>query len=264
MEENLINEPLVSIITPLYNCEKYIEETIQSVINQTYENWEMIIVDDCSKDKGVEIVEKYQRLDNRIKLYKNEINLGGAGTRNKCIEKAKGKYIAFLDSDDLWKKEKLEKQISFMKKNNYLFSYTKYERISEDGHKLNLISKIPQKLNYKYMLKVNPIGCLTAVYNQEKLGKIYLPEIKIGQDFALWLEVLKKSGNAHGLMESLAEYRYRESSLSKNKKKKVFCLWEIYRKYNNQSILKSSYYILLNIIYSKFNLKMKKFKERLK
>ena len=142
MEENLKNEPLVSIITPLYNCEKYIEETILSVINQTYKNWEMIIVDDCSKDKGVEIVEKYQRLDSRIKLYKNEINLGGAGTRNKCIEKAKGKYIAFLDSDDLWKKEKLEKQISFMEKNNYLFSYTKYERISEDGYKLNLVSKI--------------------------------------------------------------------------------------------------------------------------
>ncbi len=143
MEEKLINEPLVSIITPLYNCEKYIEETILSVINQTYKNWEMIIVDDCSKDNGTEIVEKYQRKDNRIKLFKNEINLGGAGTRNKCIEKAKGKYIAFLDSDDLWKKEKLEKQISFMEKNNYLFSYTKYERINEEGEKLNLLSKIP-------------------------------------------------------------------------------------------------------------------------
>ena len=257
-EEKLINEPLVSIITPLYNCEKYIEETIQTVINQTYKNWEMIIVDDCSKDNGTKIVEKYQKLDSRIKFYKNKINLGGAGTRNKCIEKAKGKYIAFLDSDDLWKKEKLEKQIIFMEENNYLFSYTKYERISEEGKKLNLLSKIPKELNYCYMLKINPIGCLTAVYNQEKLGKIYLPEIKIGQDFALWLEVLKKSNNAYGLMENLAEYRYRKMSLSKNKKKKVLCLWKIYRKYNNQSILKSSYFILLNIIYSKFNLKMEK------
>lgn len=258
MEENLKKEPLVSIITPLYNCEKYIEETILSVINQTYQNWEMIIVDDCSKDKGVKIVEKYQKLDEKIKLFKNEINLGGAGTRNKCIEKAKGKYIAFLDSDDLWKKEKLEKQINFMEKNNCLFSYTKYERVNEKGKKLNLLSKIPKELDYKYMLKINPIGCLTAIYNQEKLGKIYLPEIKIGQDFALWLEVLKKSGKAYGLMENLAEYRYREKSLSKNKKKKVLCLWKIYRKYNNQSILKSSYFIFLNIIYSKFNLKMRK------
>ena len=133
-------------------------------------------------------------------------------------------------------------------------------RISEEGKKLNLFSKIPKELNYKYMLKINPIGCLTAIYNQEKLGKIYLPEIKIGQDFALWLEVLKKSDRAYGLIENLAEYRYRDSSLSKNKKKKVFCLWEIYRKYNNQSILNSGYYILLNIIYSKFNLKMKKTK----
>ena len=258
MEEKLKKEPLVSIITPLYNCEKYIEETILSVINQTYQNWEMIIVDDCSKDKGVKIVEKYQKLDEKIKLFKNEINLGGAGTRNKCIEKAKGKYIAFLDSDDLWKKEKLEKQINFMEKNNCLFSYTKYERVNEKGEKLNLLSKIPKELDYKYMLKINPIGCLTAIYNQEKLGKIYFPEIKIGQDFALWLEVLKKSGKAYGLMENLAEYRYREKSLSKNKKKKVLCLWKIYRKYNNQSILKSSYFIFLNIIYSKFNLKMRK------
>lgn len=257
MEENLINEPLVSIITPLYNCEKYIEETIQSVINQTYKNWEMIIIDDCSKDNGVKIVEKYQKLDDRIKLYRNETNLGGAGTRNKCIEKAKGKYIAFLDSDDLWKNEKLKKQINFMEKNNYLFSYTKYERINEKGEKLNLLSKIPKKLNYNYMLKINPIGCLTAIYNQEKLGKIYLPEIKIGQDFALWLEVLKKSDKAYGLMENLAEYRYREKSLSKNKKKKIFCLWKIYRKYNSQSIVNSIYFIILNIIYSKFNLKMK-------
>lgn len=264
MEENLINEPLVSVITPLYNCEKYIEETILSVINQTYKNWEMIIVDDCSKDNGVKIVEKYRKIDNRIKLYKNEVNLGGAGTRNKCIEKAKGKYIAFLDSDDLWKKEKLEKQINFMERNNYLFSYTKYERISEEGSKLNLISKIPKNLDYKYMLKINPIGCLTAIYNQEKLGKVYLPEIKIGQDFALWLEVLKKCSNGYGLMENLAKYRYRESSLSKNKKKKVLCLWEIYRKYNSQSIINSSYNILLNIIYSKFNLKMKKIEREIK
>lgn len=251
-------EPLVSIITPLYNSEKYIAETIESVLAQTYSNWEMIIVDDCSKDNGVEIVEKYQEKDKRIKLYKNKENKGGAGTRNVAIEKANGKYIAFLDSDDLWKKEKLEKQISFMESLDCSFSYTKYERISEKGKKLNLISKIPKTLNYKELLKVNPIGCLTAVYDTEKLGKIYLPEIKIGQDFALWLEVMKKAKEARGLEENLAEYRYREMSLSKNKKKKIICMWEIYRKYNNQSIFKSIIYIFYNIIYSKFNLKMEK------
>lgn len=249
-------KPLVSIITPLYNSEKYIAETIESVLAQTYTNWEMIIVDDCSKDNGVRIVEEYQKKDKRIKLYKNEINKGGAGTRNVAIEKADGKYIAFLDSDDLWKKEKLEKQTSFMESLDCSFSYTKYERISEDGKKLNLISKIPKTLNYQELLKINPIGCLTAMYDQEKLGKIYLPDIKIGQDFALWLEVMKKAEEARGLEENLAEYRYREMSLSKNKKRKVFCMWEIYRKYNNQSILRTLIYIFYNIVYSKFNLKM--------
>lgn len=251
-------EPLVSIITPLYNSEKYIAETIESVLAQTYMNWEMIIVDDCSKDSSVKIVEKYQKQDKRIRLYRNQKNNGGAKTRNTGIQKAKGKYIAFLDSDDLWKKEKLDKQISFMENLECNFSYTKYERISEEGKKLNLISKIPEILNYKELLKINPIGCLTAIYNQEKLGKIYLPDIKIGQDFALWLEVMKKSKEARGLDINLAEYRCHNMSLSKNKKKKVLCMWKIYRKYNNQSVLKTLIYIFYNIVYSKFNLKMKK------
>lgn len=249
---------LVSIITPLYNSEKYIEETIQSVINQTYNNWEMIIVDDCSKDNGIKIVERYQKLDKRIKLYKNEKNLGGAGTRNIAIEKAKGKYIAFLDSDDLWKKNKLERQISFMENNKYNFSYTKYERIDEKGKKLNLLSKIPQKLDYKFMLKRDPIGCLTAIYNKESLGKIFLPNIKINQDYALWLEILKKEKYAYGLMENLAFYRVRNNSLSKNKIKKIKYVYQMYRKYNNQNIFKTVWYLLNNIIDSYFNLKMEK------
>lgn len=155
-------------------------------------------------------------------------------------------------------KEKLILQIEFMEKNEYAFTYTQYERIDEGGERLKLLSKIPKTITYKQMLKINPIGCLTAIYNQEKLGKIYLPDIKIGQDFALWLEILKISKLGYGLEENLASYRYRISSLSKNKKKKLFCIWKIYREYNNQNIFNSLIYIFFNIVYSKFNLKMKK------
>ena len=161
-------EPLVSIITPLYNSEKYIAETIEFVLAQTYSNWEMIIVDDCSKDNGVEIVEKYREKDKRIKLYQNEINKGVSYTRNRAIDIAQGKYIAFLDSDDLWKKEKLEKQINFMEQNNIVLSYTAYEKINEDGSKRGEI-RVPEKLDYKELLKNCLIGFLTAIYRKEEL-----------------------------------------------------------------------------------------------
>lgn len=247
---------LVSIIIPLYNSEIFIEETIESVLKQTYKEWEMIIVNDCSKDKGMKIVKKYSEKDKRIKLFNNKINLGGAGTRNVAIKNAQGKYIAFLDSDDIWKENKLEKQIKFMEKNNYDFSYTKYERINEVGEKMNLVSIIPDKLNYKDMLKRDSIGCLTAIYNQESLGKIYMPNIRVNQDYALWLEILKKTEYAYGLQENLALYRVRENSLSRKKLKQLKYFWEMYRKYNNQNLWKSSLYLFNNIVDSILDKKM--------
>lgn len=251
-------ENLVSIITPMYNSENFIKNTIESVLNQTYKNWEMIIVDDCSKDNGIKIVEKYVNKDKRIKLYKNKINLGGAETRNIAIKEAKGKYIAFLDSDDIWKETKLEKQLNFMIKNNYDFTYTKYERVSEEGKKLNLLSKIPPKVGYTELLKRDSIGCLTAMYNCKNIGKVYIPNIKIGQDYALWLEILKKVDYAYGLEENLAEYRVRKNSLSKGKIKKIKYIYKMYRDYNKQNLIKTIFYIAQNIIDSYFNLKMEK------
>lgn len=161
-------EPLVSIITPLYNSEKYIAETIESVLAQTYSNWEMIIVDDCSKDNSTKIVEEYQKKDRRIKLYRNEINKGVSYTRNRAIDLSQGKYIAFLDSDDLWKKEKLEKQIKFMEEKNVVLSYTAYEKINEDGSKRGEV-RVPDKLDYEELLKNCLIGFLTAIYRKEEL-----------------------------------------------------------------------------------------------
>lgn len=251
-------EPLVSIITPMYNSEKYIGETIESVLSQTYQNWEMVIVNDCSTDKGSDIVKEYQKKDSRIKLYNNEKNKGGAETRNECIRRATGDYMAFLDSDDMWNKDKLEKQIAFMQKNGYSFTYSKYERVDEEGNRMYLVSKILEELDYKDMLFRNPIGCLTAIYDAKKLGKIYLPPVKVGQDFALWLEVLKKSKYGYGLDETLARYRVRGNSLSKSKVKKLGCMYDIYRKYNNQNLIKTLFYLFQNVIDSYFNLKVEK------
>ena len=241
-------EPLVSIITPLYNSEKFIAETIESVLAQTYTNWEMIIVNDCSKDNGSKIVKEYVEKDKRIKLFNNEKNLGGAGTRNKAIKEAKGRYLAFLDSDDNWTPLKLEKQISFMEKNNFFFTFTEYEKIDEESKSLNEKVIVPEKVTYKKLLKANVIGCLTAVYNQEKLGKIYMPDIRKGQDFALWLEVLKVSKEGYGLFETLGKYRIRQNSLSQNKWDRIKCNYLIFRKYNNLGVIQSSWYVINNIL----------------
>lgn len=245
MEEKLKNEPLVSVITPLYNCEKYIEETIQSVINQTYKNWEMIIIDDCSKDNGAKIVEKYRKIDNRIKLYKNEINQGVSFTRNKAINLSKGKYIAFLDSDDLWKKEKLEKQIYFMEKNNIVLSYTGYEKINSDGSLRGEI-KVPKKLDYNELLKNCLIGFLTAVYRKEDLKEFKFIRSK-AEDYIFWLSVLKRIKTASGLQENLAYYRVLNNSRSSNKIDIVKFHWKIYREIEKLGLLRSIYYYVIYI-----------------
>ena len=250
-----MNSNLISIITPLYNSERYIEETIKSLLSQTYKNWQMIIVDDCSDDNGIEIVKRYQEKDNRIKLIKLEKNGGGAVARNRAIEEAEGKYIAFLDSDDLWHPEKLEKQIKFMEENNYNFTFTKYQQMAENGEKLEKYIEVPQKLNYKQALLKNPIGCLTVIYNAEKLGKIYMPLIRKRQDYALWLKILKQEVIAYGLNENLAYYRLRSNSVSSNKIDLIKYQWKLYREREKLNILESLFYLGCVIFQKIFKIK---------
>lgn len=235
-------EDLVSIITPLYNAEKYIEATINSVQNQTYKNWEMIIVDDCSKDNSYGLVKKIAKNESRIKLVKNKENCGVTKTRNKGIKIAEGKYIAFLDADDLWHPKKLEKQISFMKKNKVLISYTGYEKINEDGTIRGKI-KVPIKVTYHESLKGNIMGCLTVIYDQEKLSKKYFKELKMSEDHVLWLEILKDT-DSYGIGDSLAKYRVLENSRSSSKIDAIKFQWKINRKIEKLSILKSVYYFV--------------------
>ena len=197
-------EGLVSIIMPSYNTAAYIEETLKSVFAQTYTNWEVIIVDDCSTDNTLEILDKIK--DKRVHVYVNEQNSGAAVSRNRALRKAKGQWIAFLDSDDLWKPEKLEKQIAFMEKNNYYFSYTNYEEISSEGNITGIKVTGPKRITKTGMFNYCWPGCLTVMYDAKKIGLVQIVDIKKNNDYAMWLRICKKA-DCYLLDEYLALYR---------------------------------------------------------
>ncbi|MFY4808007.1 glycosyltransferase family 2 protein [Aliarcobacter butzleri] len=233
---------LVSIITPSYNSLKFISQTIESVLNQTYRQWEMLIVDDCSADKSNELIEEYCKKDSRIKLIKLEKNIGPANARNKGIKQAKGKYIAFLDSDDIWLPTKLEKQIKFMQDNDLAVTCSSYYTIDENNRKIS-IRKVKEVFSYSDMLKSNHIGNLTGIYDCEKLGKIYMDDVG-HEDYTLWLKIMKRVRITTSILEPLAEYRILSNSISANKLKALIWTWKIYRNNMRLSIFKSAYYFL--------------------
>lgn len=243
--------PLVSIITPLFNAEKYIEKTVLSIIEQSYTNWELLIVDDCSKDNSYDVVKKISEKDKRIKIIRLKENSGAAVARNTGIENANGRFIAFLDSDDTWHPKKLEKQIKFMLDNQYYFTYTGYRKVDENGAFIKN-AKIPKFINYNKLLKTNYIGCLTAMYDSEKLGKVYFPLIRKRQDYALWLKILKIIPCAYGLQEELASYTVRSDSISANKVNVAKYTWIVYREVEKLSLFRSIYcfinYALLGVL----------------
>ncbi|MFA5528540.1 MAG: glycosyltransferase family 2 protein [Peptostreptococcales bacterium] len=239
--------PLVSVITPSYNSSLFIEKTINSVLAQSYEKWEMIIVDDCSSDNSIDVIEKYVTNDSRIKLILLDKNSGAAVARNTAIQYAKGRFIAFLDSDDSWHKDKLTHQVQFMLLNNYVLTYTAYHKINENGEFIGNIN-IPEKINYRQLLKTNVIGCLTAMYDSHKLGKIEFPLIRKRQDFALWLKILKEIPFAYGLDKDLASYTIRKGSISSNKFKAAKYNWYLYRKIEKLPFFSSLYFFSHYII----------------
>lgn len=238
------DKPLISVITPTYNAERFIKETIESVQEQTYDNWEMIIVDDASKDQTRQIVKQYCEKDARIQLIQLEKNSGSAVARNTAMDHAKGRFIAFLDSDDLWLPEKLDKQIKFMLENNVAFSYTRYRRMREDGQLTNGLSKVKQTIEYEELMKQCIIGCLTVMLDMDKIGEERMVNIRTRQDFVFWLTIMKKGIPAYGIDEVLAHYRLVENSISSNKLKAAKRNWEVYYKIENQGLLKSLWYFL--------------------
>ena len=234
---------LVSVITPTYNCAKFIGETIESVQAQTYQQWEMIIVDDCSTDNTKEIVDKYIKEDSRIKYFCLENNSGAAVARTKAMELANGEYMAFLDSDDIWPEEKLKKQLAFMKKHDVAFSCTAYEQIDENGKVLNKIIKTVPKADYNRVLLDCPVGNSTVMYNVEKMGKFEVPNIRKRNDDALWLQMLKKEKYIYGMRSVLMKYRIRQNSISSNKFKVIKYHWILYRDIEHLSIARSVFHI---------------------
>ena len=241
----------------MFNSEAYISETINSVIDQTYKNWELLLIDDGSTDKTLQIVNQFVSQYPNIKLLKNDTNLGAAIARNKGIEAAKGKYIAFLDADDVWKPQKLQVQIAFMETQNCDVSFSSYEQIDETGKALNKIIKALPELTYKKLLKSNYIGNLTGMYNAEVLGEIKAPNLRKRQDWALWLQAIKKSGKpAKAIQETLAYYRVRKDAMSSNKINLLKYNYWVYRKGLGFSVLKSLFYMLL-FLYEHFFLKSK-------
>ncbi|WP_423188917.1 glycosyltransferase family 2 protein [Alkalibacterium sp. f15] len=237
-------DDLVSIIMPAYNSEEFIGEAITSVQKQTYTNWELLIVDDCSTDNTVETVASVD--DSRIKLIKLPNNSGAAFARNTAIEESKGEYLAFLDSDDLWTPNKLEDQIQFMKANKYYFTCTEYAEMNEHSE-IKKIIRVRDQLDYNGVLKYCP-GNSTIIYNAKQLGKHYAPLIKRRNDFALWLKVIKEAGHVYGLHETNSIYRVRSESLSSNKIKLLKHQWVVLYKIEKLSFVRSLFIMIHKII----------------
>ena len=218
---------LVSIITPSFNSSRFIEECIDSVLSQTYDYWELLIVDDCSSDNSCELIKKYN--DSRIILIELEKNIGASKARNIALRKAKGKYIAFLDSDDIWMPTKLDDQIHFMQQKDIAFSFSSYQHMSEDGSELFSVIKAPNIITYSSYLKNTIIGCLTVVIDRDKIGNFEMPNIRSSHDMALWLLILRKGYKAYGLDKNLAKYRLVLASNTARKWKAALDVWRVYR-----------------------------------
>ncbi|WP_417602168.1 glycosyltransferase family 2 protein [Owenweeksia hongkongensis] len=235
----------VSIVCAAYNCAAYLPKTIESVINQAYPDWELLIVNDCSTDNTAEVAESYAQADNRIKLLNNIKNVGPAKTRNNGIEAAQGKYLAFLDGDDFWEPDFISTSMNFLKNKKEVFCFSSYYRVDEDLNPLYDPFIVPEKVNYESILRTCPISCLTAFIDIEQTGKYYMPNIEKRQDYGLWLNILKDVNFAYGIEKPLATYRIRKGSVSRNKWKAMYYVWKVYRDVEKINLFKSMYLLVV-------------------
>ncbi len=235
---------LVSIITPLYNSERFVAATIESVLAQTYQHWEMIVINDGSTDNSAHIVAEYATRDPRIKLF-SQPNAGSAAARNNGIRRAAGRYIALLDSDDLWEPNFLEEQIALLTEKKAVLVYSSHKRIDENGNECLRPFRVPERVTYNDLLKTCSISCLTGLYDSSKFGKIYLDESlhNLRDDHVYWLTIIKKAGEAFGNQQILASYRIQNKSVSFNKKKVIIPQFMVYYRYEKISLLRSLYYL---------------------
>lgn len=243
-----VNEKeLISIIVPVFNARKYIRQTIESVRRQTIDNWELLLVDDHSDDGTAEYVKKYIKSigESRIRLIEQPANLGAAAARNTGVREAKGRYLAYLDADDLWAKRKLEKELAFMKEKHVAFVFTGYEFANEKGKGLGKVVKVPATLNYNQALKNTTIFTSTVMFDTALIGKelLQMPNVK-SEDTALWWKILKNGYTAYGLNENLVRYRRIGGTLSSNKLHAISRIWNLYRKREHLSIPCSLYHMI--------------------
>jgi len=238
---------LVSIITPSWNCGNYIEETIRSIQHQTYQNWELLFQDDCSTDDTNELISRLAASDSRIKYECNIRNSGAAITRNNALNRAKGKWIAFLDSDDLWLPEKLEKQVGFMVENDYAFTYHEYTEMTEDGKDMGVYVSGIRKVNKFNMYACCWPGCLTVMYDREKIGLIQINDVKKNNDTAMWLKVAQKAP-CYLLKENLARYRRRANSITpKPLWKRIWAHYPLFRVAEEMNPVVATFWTLMNV-----------------
>lgn len=251
-----MKEGMVSIITPVYNSEKYLEETYKSIKNQIYKNWEWIVIDDCSIDRSLNMLEKFQENDNRIKIIKNKENMRAATCRNIGLNISSGEFITFIDSDDLWDNDFLKKQINILNINQVNLIFSSYRRCSEDLSRIIDNYIVPKKITYKDLLKENYMSCLTVLFRKLEFSEMkFNSELKMHEDYILWLNMLEKEKIALGNQEILATYRIRKNSVSRNKVKNLIYMFFIMNKIKKYNLLKTCVIVL---IYSYFGLKKNK------
>lgn len=236
-----MKEGLVSIITPVFNAEEFILDTINSVQRQTYKEWELLLIDDCSSDSSRDLIMEKLKEDDRIKYIKLDKNSGAAITRNTGLSNAKGRYIAFLDSDDIWRPSKLEKQLALLKELEAGFCFTSYRYTYQNGEPMKKVARAPKKIDYNGLLKNTIIGCSTVLIDKKIIGDFRMTNVRRGQDTATWLQLLKKTDYAYGLYEDLVLYRVVTGSLSDNKWTAIKRTWNTYRNVEKLSLPKSMY-----------------------
>ncbi|MCR4738992.1 MAG: glycosyltransferase family 2 protein [Lachnospiraceae bacterium] len=236
----MMNDELVSIVVPVYNAGRIIEDTIQSVKAQTYENWELIMVDDSSSDDSIQIIGKH--VSEKIILLRNTEGKGAAPARNTGVKAASGRYLCYLDADDLWDPEKIEKQLAHMKENDCAFSFTGYEFADENGVGMSKIVHVPKKIDHRHALKNTTIFTSTVMFDLSKLSKedVMMPPVE-SEDTAAWWKILKKEKYAYGLDESLTLYRRSKGTLSSDKQVAIKRIWKLYREVEGLSVIKSAY-----------------------
>ena len=257
MNVNNINRKadLVSIIMPTYNCGRFIEESIKSVQKQSYNKWELIIVDDCSADDTIRVVQRIQITDKRIRLYQNKSNSGAAISRNLALKEAKGRWIAFLDSDDLWEPTKLEKQITFMERNGYSFSYHEYVEIDEENKELGVHVSGKEHVGKLDMLSCCWPGCLSVMYDSSKIGLIQIADVKKNNDTAMWLKIIRIS-DCFLLSEVLGKYRRRANSITpKSIWQRIWAHYPLFRIAEEMNPIAATFWVIMNVFgnaYKKF------------